>query len=290
MSKLDRIGRTVSQKIRIRGIQYFERGAVRIVFADPDFVSAKVSGSQIYDVDLERDGNAVIFSCDCPYFEDHREVCKHVWATLLQLEKLGHLQEWNASFPEELVATDSDEEMDDDYLDDFDLEELETLEVPGPTKALGSGGNRGAASQPDSWQLLLNKIKRSEFTEEKSPSWPPDREIIYVLEYSRYAYGASLHIRIDVRDRRKNGDWKKPKPLTLPQNMIPELPDPADRDILSRLIGVNRDKWYYRPYETSYRFQPLRQDLLTILPLISRTGRFFFHTPESGEWAPGPMG
>ena len=65
--------------------------------------------------------------------------------------------------------------------------------------------------------------------------------------------------------------------------MISELPDPADRDILGRLVGVNREKWYYRPYESTYRFQPLRQDLLTILPVISRTGRFYFHTPESGD-------
>ena len=119
MSQLDRLGRNVSQKIKIRGIQYFELNAVRIVFSDADFVSAIVSGSQEYDVDLEREGNAVIFSCDCPYFEDRREVCKHVWATLLQLEKLGHLQVWNSSFPEELIATDSDDDLDDDYIDDF---------------------------------------------------------------------------------------------------------------------------------------------------------------------------
>ncbi len=59
MSQLDRLGRNVSQKIKIRGMQYFERNAVRIVFSDPDFVSAKVSGSQEYEVDLEREGNAV---------------------------------------------------------------------------------------------------------------------------------------------------------------------------------------------------------------------------------------
>ena len=86
----------------------------------------KFPALKIYEVDLERDGNAVIFSCDCPYFEDHREVCKHVWATLLQLEKLGHLQEWNASFPEELIATDSDDDLDDDYIDDLDPEEVRT--------------------------------------------------------------------------------------------------------------------------------------------------------------------
>ena len=236
MSQLDRLGRNVSERIRIRGRQYFERNAVRIVFADPDFVSAKVSGSQEYDVDLERDGNAVIFSCDCPYFEDHQEVCKHVWATLLQLEKLGHLQKWNSSFPQELIATDSDDDLDDESLDDFDLdEELEFIDDSGPARPGRTGEKHRAALHPDSWQILLNKMRRSEAPEERPPSWPLDREILYILEYSRLTYGASLSIRINVRDRRKNGDWKKPKPLTLPQNLISELPDPADRDILGRL-------------------------------------------------------
>jgi hypothetical protein len=283
MSQLNRLGRNVSQKIKTRGIQYFERNAVRIVFSDPDFVSAKVSGSQEYEVDLEREGNAVIFSCDCPYFEDHREVCKHVWATLLQLEKLGHLQVWNSSFPEELIATDSDDDLDDDYIDDLDPEEFGLMDDPGFPLTARTAEKHGTAAQPDSWQLLLNKIKRSEASEERPPSWPFDREILYILEYTRLTYGASLSIRIDVRDRRKNGDWKKPKPLTLPQNMISELPDAADRDILGRLVGVNREKWYYRPYESTYRFQPLRQDLLTILPVISGTNRFHFQTPESGD-------
>jgi hypothetical protein len=283
MSQLNRLGRNVSQKIKIRGIQYFERNAVRIVFSDPDFVSAKVSGSQEYEVDLEREGNAVIFSCDCPYFEDHREVCKHVWATLLQLEKLGHLQVWNSSFPEELIATDSDDDVDDDYIDDLDPDEFELTDDPGLARASGTAEKHGTAAQPDSWQLLMNKMKRSEASEERHPSWPFDRELLYILEYTRLTYGTSLSIRIDVRDRRKNGDWKKPKPLALPQNLISELPDAADRDILGRLVGVNREKWYYRPYESTYRFQPLRQDLLAILPLISRTNRFHFQTPESRD-------
>ena len=284
MSQLDRLGRSVGQNIRIRGRQYFERGAVRIMFADPDFVSAKVAGSEIYEVDLERDGNAVIFACDCPYFEEHRDVCKHVWATLLQLEKSGHLQKWNASFPEKLVATESDDSIDDVPMDDFDLdEELEFIDDSLFDGKHEESAKRILAPQADSWQLLLSKMKRSEGQEEHAPSWPLDREILYVLEYTRLSYGPSLYLRIDVRDRRKNGEWKKPKPLAMPQSRIQELPDPVDRDILSRLLGVNRDRWYYHPYETTYRFQPLRHDLLTILPIISRTGRFYFRTPESGE-------
>ena len=127
MSNLDKLGRRVQQRIKIRGRDYFARNAVRILFADPDFVSAKVTGSQIYEVDLERDGRLLIFSCDCPYFDDHQEVCKHVWATLLELEKSGHFAKWGSTFPVELVPTDSDGDLDDEYIDDLDLEEEDEL-------------------------------------------------------------------------------------------------------------------------------------------------------------------
>src|SRR5512135_2956844 len=105
MSQLETLGRQVSRKIKTRGRDYFERNAVRILFADADFVSAQVSGSQEYAVDLERENDVLIFSCDCPYFEENFEVCKHVWATLLELEKQGHLGKWKSRFPVELVPT-----------------------------------------------------------------------------------------------------------------------------------------------------------------------------------------
>ena len=62
MSPLESLGRNVSQKIKSRGRDYFETNAVRILFADKEFVSARVSGSRAYEVDLERDGNALIYS------------------------------------------------------------------------------------------------------------------------------------------------------------------------------------------------------------------------------------
>src|SRR5512136_1316967 len=117
MYQIKRLERLVSRKIQIRGREYFQRNRVRILFADPDFISARVSGSEDYEVDLERDNETLIYCCDCPYFEEHLEVCKHVWATLLQLEKDGNLNQWPDSFPAKLIpATNGlDEEEDDGF-------------------------------------------------------------------------------------------------------------------------------------------------------------------------------
>jgi superfamily II DNA or RNA helicase len=281
MSQLDALRRFVGSKIRIRGQEYFDRKAVSITFADADFVSAKVAGSLEYEVDLERDGKTLVYSCDCPFFEDNRELCKHVWATLLKLESTGHLRQWAASFPTRLVPTDADADIDDDF-DDLDLDDGEDF-FGSYQRPAGSKSHSKEPVAPDSWQLLINRITSREEPAGTLPPWPPGREIVYVLEYGRTAYGPSLAIRVDTRDPKKSGDWKKPKPLTHPQNLIAAIPDPADREILSRFVGVNREKWYYRPNESTYRFQPMRHELLALLPLISQTGRFFFSTPESSE-------
>ena len=287
MSQLETIGRNVRQKIKIRGREYFARNAVRVLFADPDFVSAKVTGSRIYEVDLERDGRDLIFSCDCPYFEEHQEACKHVWATLLQLEKTGHLNKWSSSFPMNLVPTDSDGDVDDEYLDDLEFEDDDELSDDyEPAKMPRADERPSAAESPSSWHLLLKKMNRADGPGFQAPSWPVGREIVYVLEYTRFAYGTNLSIQINVRDPKKSGEWKKQKPLMLPHNLISELPDAADRDILSRLVGVHRGRWSYGPDETTYHFQPTRHDMLTLLPLFSSTGRLCFRTAELDEGRP----
>jgi superfamily II DNA or RNA helicase len=65
--------------------------------------------------------------------------------------------------------------------------------------------------------------------------------------------------------------------------MLADLPDPADREILTRLIGVPRETWYYGPYESIYRFQPEGREFEALLPPMSRTGRLYFRSPQTEE-------
>ena len=133
---------------------------------------------------------------------------------------------------------------------------------------------------PDSWKHLLAKINQPRIPQIHKPSWPAGREILYVLENARRSTGTTLALQVDFREPRKNGGWKKPRPLSISHEMIEDLPDPTDREILTRLIGVQRETWYYGPYESIYRFQPGIHELETILPIVSRTDRLFFRTPE----------
>jgi hypothetical protein len=220
MSQLDTLGRHVRQNIKIRGRDYFARNAVQILFADPDFVSAKVAGSKVYEVDLEREGKELIFACDCPYFEQYQEVCKHVWATLLELEKAGHFKQWEPAFPSTLIPTDSGGSPEDEYLDEVDFEDdLSDIFAP-MQRERADDQQPEPASSLSAWHLLLKKMNRADIPAGVTPSWPLGREIIYVLEYARYAFGTSLSIQLNVRDPKKSGEWKKQKPLVLPHPLI----------------------------------------------------------------------
>jgi len=81
--------------------------------------------------------------------------------------------------------------------------------------------------------------------------------------------------------------------------MLLRLPDPVDRDILTRLVGVQRETWYYGSYESIYRFEPAGFELETLLPVISDTGRLYARIPtgdvrpvrwdSGGSWNSGLM-
>jgi superfamily II DNA or RNA helicase len=112
------------------------------------------------------------------------------------------------------------------------------------------------------------------------PAWPSGRELLYILDDSRIIPESALAIQIYARDRKKSGDWKKHKPLSLSHEMLPIIPDPKDREIIARFMGVKRETWYRGAYESICRFQPKKHDLLTLLPLISSTDRLYFRTPK----------
>jgi hypothetical protein len=281
MFRLDTLGRHIDPKIKARGKDYFERNAVKIIFADAEFISAQVSGSQEYSVDLELDGDSLVFSCDCPYGEEYLEVCKHVWATLLVLEREGHFKKWESRFPIQLLPTSSDESSLDEDFDDLDFEyETDEYHAQQTNEKTRLALKQSASPASRSWQYILNNINWPREPPVLPPSWPAGREIIYIIERSRRFSDATLAIQIDIRDRKKNGEWRKQKPLSLSQEMFSELPNPEDREILARLVGIKRETWYSDSYDSTYRFQPKKTELKTLLPLISKTGRFYFRKSE----------
>jgi superfamily II DNA or RNA helicase len=286
MSQIDKFGRFATRKIQIRGREYFESNAVRILFADPEFVSARVAGSQgqEYDVDLEREADTLVYSCDCPFFDDRSEVCKHVWATILELAENGHLQKWPPSFPAKMFPARGESTAEEDDFDDFEDEDHEYMVRPGSVPK--SGTKQAPPAPPNSWKHLLARIGSHRADAVNKPAWPAAREVLYVVENARHTMGGNLVLEIDFREPKKNGGWKKPRALSTSHEILADLPDSSDREILARLTGVRRETWYYGPYESIFRFQPEGEELEVILPLMSSTGRLYFRTHEAEELQP----
>jgi superfamily II DNA or RNA helicase len=198
----------------------------------------------------------------------------------MELQKTGHLSKWPAEFPAKLVPADSELDDEEEDFSDLDFEEEADLQ---PGKRLGSMARHAPLPSSRSWQHLLSRITQHRMKEANKPLWPGGSEILYVLEKGRRYDQATAVLEIDVHEPKKNGGWKKPKPFSLRQEMLPELPDAADREILTRLIGVKRETWYYGSYESICRFEPQEYEFQALLPIISRTGRLYFRSPETDE-------
>ena len=79
----------VSSRSRARGESYFRSGAVQNLVSHGGRVEGTVVGSQAYSVVLVPSADMIAGSCSCPYFDDHLEICKHIWATILAAEDKG---------------------------------------------------------------------------------------------------------------------------------------------------------------------------------------------------------
>ena len=65
----------VASDIQDRGQAYYSSGRVRQLDGDAWIAVAKVRGSRLYDVGLQRDGKELLVECDCPYFSDYQSAC-----------------------------------------------------------------------------------------------------------------------------------------------------------------------------------------------------------------------
>src|SRR5690606_23346150 len=93
--------------IRQRGANYFQRGRVHIVSGSEWRVTATVSGTSRYAVDLRRENQTIRASCTCPYFDIG--ACKHIWAVVIAADTRGLLQGRGNNRGLELTIADTGE-------------------------------------------------------------------------------------------------------------------------------------------------------------------------------------
>ena len=78
----------IPPQVRHRGQDYFQLQRVQQIQGGPGYISAKVQGTSIYDVEVDATTRGFDYDCTCPTGAEG-EICKHVWATLLAGEAMG---------------------------------------------------------------------------------------------------------------------------------------------------------------------------------------------------------
>ncbi|ADC50454.1 helicase Snf2 family [Alkalihalophilus pseudofirmus OF4] len=81
-----------SQPVYKRGLEYYRAGLVEYISYSELYNSyqAKVSGSYMYEVEIDiEDDGSLDFACDCEASYTYPGACKHVVATLLELQERG---------------------------------------------------------------------------------------------------------------------------------------------------------------------------------------------------------
>jgi superfamily II DNA or RNA helicase len=202
-----RLRAQVSHTIRERGDDYFARGRVRLLRDEGGgMLHAHVHGTLTYEVDLYREGAALIVCCDCRYYVDRMEPCKHIWAAIRAASDRKLL-------PDAPLTIECDEPV-----------PMESAKRHAPLRLV---------PQPRPWERFFEAIGRAPTSRPSSSRAVPD-EIAYVVKRSTTPSAIPLHIL--GRSRRKNGEWGKWKLLALETTDLPAL-SPFDRETLALLTS-----------------------------------------------------
>lgn len=221
MTLLECLSVVTPDVVRQRGAGYLPQ--VRGALGGVSGVSARVKGTQDYEVDLRLSNDALIVSCTCPYFFDRDAVCKHIWAVALAATARG----WLSQLPNDVSVTiDTDLAFDDDWVDEFP-----TI----PVSASRASSAHTTRRSPEPWETVLASVMP--LPRPPAVGVLPGAELLYIILAPTQATLAELPLHLERRERKRDGSWGRPQPARLTIDMLDSLPDADDRWALSLLHG-----------------------------------------------------
>jgi superfamily II DNA or RNA helicase len=261
----------VAHSIRVKGVNYSRTGAVRDVVASERGVTATVRGTYDYRVAIDHESGGFVGTCECPYFSDRAQICKHIWALVLMPET------------ERLLATRGP------------IPRRAWIDPGNPRStpfrdAAIAAGSRQSPYLP--WQHFLGEVRRAATVAPSAgPGVRPHRgEIVYLVDVPASVSQNGAVLAVMTRSKRRDGNWGKPKPLTIASHEVEQLAEESDREILSLLKGADRPASYgfdpVYPQSFLYMLDSTLQERL--LPLAARTGRMQI-APAGRDQAASPV-
>jgi superfamily II DNA or RNA helicase len=287
-SLLTRLSPEFAPEIRARGLDYFQRGLVRVAEAGVERVLAIVEGTRRYSVDIAFAGERVELSCSCPFFMDQGEPCKHLWATLVKLDRMGYLDKRERKLRESGSRVRGGD----------GAGPLRTLHA----QRAGALESQAPAAPPPEWDTLLREIRGGLRHHERSATrpWPAHRQVFYVFDAPRTLFGGQAVLHLHYQDKDKKD---RPRPRfsrDVPLRDLRAVPSAADRAILSVLRSTTYSEDYtqdVRGYHwvgsssalllSTYR---LDTDLVAmLLPRMCATGRLYLDTGKGDPFETPPV-
>jgi superfamily II DNA or RNA helicase len=252
----------VSARTRAKGANYFRSGNVIAIGGGEWSAHATVRGTRDYRIELRRENGTDRFtaSCECPYYADRGEICKHIWAALLEADRIGLLEGEGQPLQTATLEPEYRMPTDDPHLE------------PAPP----AGGTR-AAARP-AWERFLAELQQDVAATERAHPAPrfSNGELVYAIDVRDTLNGYGTVLNVLFRQRRKSGEWSKARPANLTPSEAEYLANTADREILSLLLGAGNPWSHGTTYEPGFSRSryvlngPLED---VILPLIARSGR-----------------
>jgi superfamily II DNA or RNA helicase len=229
--------------VREQGDAYFVARRVQRLDIVSNLAEAEVLGSagHIYDVAVDFDPgvtDCASVACHCPQFRNG-SACKHIWATMRQLDAEG----WGATFHGKqklaIVLTDEEGSLRNGAMtksaaltvDSFGhlLRKSQVTESPTTKVASGLTWRQQLANVVDYAKSSASLRHESEVTK--------DRQIWYVINLPSCRERGVLAIDLFQRQRKRNGEFGKLKRLSVPRSEFEQAGESEDKTLLQLLLG-----------------------------------------------------
>ena len=247
-------------------------GAVVAISGGEWTAHAVVRGGRNYRVEINRDRDAFRASCDCPYFTDRGEICKHIWAAVIEAD-------------ERLLLAGNGEPL-EAFLEP-EVNRTGSRKRPNLSVTLQKA--------PAPWQRFLTDLNQRLEADERSTVTRRfiEGELLYTLDVPQTKAGRGVVLHVLHRTRRKNGEWAKPKPAPVSAQEIDDLPELDDREIHAQLLGAVdqaalQASYYGQVQSERATYLLVNSSAARLLPRLVHTGRLHL-TLERGVPEPDPL-
>lgn len=271
--------------IRFRGQAYVKAERVSITRVTADELFGVVEDGTEFQTQLTRRDDTMLMTCSCSNASGnpHEVRCKHVWATILQAEQAGYIND--ASKPNYYPPFTTEEEPLEWEYDEDDWDEVpsgDAVRTVNSTRRKMKPAAVVVEPRVREWETQLNLLRNTLDVGETSPSGElRETEVFYEIDIKQSQVEKQLVLGLVQRQRRNNGSWGKLKPLRVRANRFDDVTLEEDRRILATLLGgvAERSNWYAQQSElqaAANRFRVPFDLAELLLPDLCATGRLRF--------------